>query len=112
MTSETVGGAVVAVAAGRACDDSTVLHDGVRCASGPSGGGRYCEPDCDECFFHDESLTKPQPHAVDDSNGEHECPGDEKAPQAFAEACEDVVEPRDDTNDSNDPAHGVPLSDV
>jgi hypothetical protein len=41
------------------------------------------------CF----SLSKPQPHAVDDPDWEHECASDKETPQALAEASEDVIEP-------------------
>jgi hypothetical protein len=41
------------------------------------------------CF----SLFEPQPHAVDDSDWEHQSSSNEEAPQALTEASEDVIEP-------------------
>ena len=58
-------------------------------------------------------LVEPQPHAVDDAYREEDCSRQKEAPQAFAEASEDVIEPCKKAGQSDDCAdscaHGVLL---
>jgi len=39
------------------------------------------------------SLVEPQPHAVDGADWEEDCSCHKETPQAFAKACEYVIEP-------------------
>jgi hypothetical protein len=59
--------------------------------------GRICSIRFSPLF----KSSKPQPSAVDDSDWEHECPGNQKPPQPFAEARKNVREPSQHTSQSN-----------
>ena len=49
---------------------------------------------------------------MNDSYWEHDCTRQKEAPQALAEASEDVIEPSREAGKSDDPAHGVLLLNV
>jgi len=98
------GGAVTAIAAGGAYHHATILNDRVACAVGPHCCCRGGESQSDDEFFHDDSLLKPQPHAVENAEWKEDCACQKEAPQAFAEAGEDVIQPCKEACQSDNPA--------